>query len=48
MGLQPPWSVSYPILHRYATLRRAMRPPRGPGIIGDVDLATLPACPASR
>jgi predicted nucleic acid-binding protein len=32
-----PYQLTYPILHRYATLRRAMRSPQGPGIIGDVD-----------
>lgn len=32
-----PYQLTYPILRRYASLRRAMRPPQGPGIIGDVD-----------
>lgn len=32
-----PHQVTYPILERYADLRRAMRPPHGPGLIGDVD-----------
>ena len=31
------YQLTYPILRRYAALRRAMRPPHGPGIIGDVD-----------
>ncbi|HEU5439589.1 MAG TPA: type II toxin-antitoxin system VapC family toxin [Ktedonobacterales bacterium] len=32
-----PLRLSYAILERYADLRRAMRPPHGPGLIGDVD-----------
>jgi predicted nucleic acid-binding protein len=32
-----PIGATYPILHRYATLRRQMRRPYGSGIIGDVD-----------
>jgi predicted nucleic acid-binding protein len=32
-----PHQLTYSILRRYAALRRAMRPPHGPGIIGDVD-----------
>jgi predicted nucleic acid-binding protein len=32
-----PLKLSYPILERYADLRRALRPPHGPGLIGDVD-----------
>ena len=32
-----PYRLTYPILERYADLRRAMRPPHGPGTIGDVD-----------
>src|SRR4051794_29341818 len=31
------YSLTYGILERYAELRRAMRPPYGPGLIGDVD-----------
>jgi predicted nucleic acid-binding protein len=31
------YDLTYPILERYADLRRAMRPPHGPGIIGDID-----------
>jgi predicted nucleic acid-binding protein len=27
-------------MERYADLRRAMRPPHGPGLIGDVDTLT--------
>jgi predicted nucleic acid-binding protein len=29
--------LTYAILERYADLRRAMRPPYGPGLIGDMD-----------
>jgi predicted nucleic acid-binding protein len=32
-----PYFLTYPILERYADLRRQLRPPRGPGLIGDVD-----------
>ncbi|HEY7782905.1 MAG TPA: type II toxin-antitoxin system VapC family toxin [Ktedonobacterales bacterium] len=32
-----PYQLTYPILRRYASPRRTMRPPGGPGIIGDVD-----------
>lgn len=32
-----PLRLTYAILERYADLRRAMRPPHGPGLIGDVD-----------
>jgi len=32
-----PLKLSYPILERYAELRRALRPPHGPGLIGDMD-----------
>jgi|SRR5579871_119606 predicted nucleic acid-binding protein len=32
-----PYPLTYKILERYATLRRAMRPPFGPGLIGDID-----------
>ena len=31
------FELTYAILERYADLRRAMRPPHGPGTIGDVD-----------
>jgi len=31
------YDLTYSILERYADLRRAMRPPHGPGIIGDID-----------
>lgn len=33
----PAYPVTYAILERYALLRRAMRPPHGPGLIGDID-----------
>jgi predicted nucleic acid-binding protein len=29
--------LTYPIMVRYAELRRQMRPPHGPGLIGDID-----------
>lgn len=32
-----PYNLTYPILTRYATLRRTMRRPYGTGLIGDVD-----------
>jgi predicted nucleic acid-binding protein len=31
------YDLTYSILERYADLRRAMRPPQGPGLIGDLD-----------
>lgn len=32
-----PYSPTYAILERYADLRRSLRPPYGPGLIGDID-----------
>lgn len=32
-----PFYLSYAVLRRYATIRREMRRPYGPGLIGDVD-----------
>lgn len=32
-----PYALTYPILDRYALLRRQLRPPHGPGLIGDID-----------
>jgi predicted nucleic acid-binding protein len=32
-----PYGLSYLILGRYAELRRMLRPPHGPGLIGDID-----------
>ena len=32
-----PYGLTYPILERYAEIRRQLRPPHGPGLIGDVD-----------
>ena len=32
-----PYRLTYAILERYADLRRAMRPPHGAGLIGDMD-----------
>ena len=37
LGTVYPYFVTYPILERYADLRLALRKPRGPGLIGDVD-----------
>lgn len=33
-----PYALTYAVLDRYAEARRALRPPQGPGIIGDVDM----------
>ena len=33
----PPLFLSYSVLDRYALLRRALRPPHGSGLLGDVD-----------
>jgi predicted nucleic acid-binding protein len=32
-----PYFLTYPIMARYAQLRRQLRPPNGPGLIGDID-----------
>ena len=32
-----PLGLTYSIMERYADLRRSLRPPYGPGLIGDVD-----------
>lgn len=32
-----PYFLTYSILERYADIRRLLRPPQGPGIIGDID-----------
>ena len=32
-----PYALTYAILERYAGLRRALRSPQGPGLIGDID-----------
>lgn len=32
-----PYFLTYPILERYADLRRRLRPPHGKGLIGDMD-----------
>ncbi len=37
LGEIKPLALSYAILERYASLRRQLRPPYGPGLIGDVD-----------
>ena len=33
-----PFFLSYSVLRRYATLRRQLRQPYGPGLIGDIDI----------
>jgi len=32
-----PYFLTYPTLDRYAAIRRSLRSPHGPGLIGDVD-----------
>jgi predicted nucleic acid-binding protein len=32
-----PYFLTYRILERYAQIRRQLRPPHGPGLIGDID-----------
>lgn len=32
-----PYVVTYPVVDRYADIRRQLRPPHGPGLIGDMD-----------
>lgn len=32
-----PYPLTYSSLEQYADIRRAMRPPHGPGLIGDID-----------
>ena len=32
-----PYLITYPIMERYTDIRRALRPPHGPGLIGDID-----------
>jgi predicted nucleic acid-binding protein len=32
-----PYSPTYAVLERYADIRRRLRPPHGPGLIGDID-----------
>ncbi len=32
-----PYFLTYPMLNRYGTIRRQLRPPQGPGLIGDID-----------
>lgn len=31
------YPLSYAIMEQYAEIRRSLRPPRGPGLIGDID-----------
>jgi predicted nucleic acid-binding protein len=37
LRLVSPYVLSYPIMELYADLRRQLRPPHGPGLIGDID-----------
>ena len=37
MGAVYPYFLTYTILERYADIRRTLRPPHGPGLIGDID-----------
>jgi len=32
-----PYAPTYPVLERYARIRRQLRPPHGQGLIGDID-----------
>jgi predicted nucleic acid-binding protein len=32
-----PYLLNYGVMERYADIRRQLRPPRGPGLIGDLD-----------
>ena len=32
-----PFAIDFAIVERYGALRRALRPPHGPGLIGDID-----------
>ena len=32
-----PYLVSHAIMRRYAAVRRLLRPPHGPGLVGDID-----------
>jgi predicted nucleic acid-binding protein len=32
-----PYFLTYPVLDRYVDIRRRLRPPHGPGLIGDID-----------
>lgn len=37
LGEITPYFITYAIMHRYADLRRQLRSPYGPGLIGDID-----------
>lgn len=37
LGSIYPYFLTYSILERYAEIRRTLRPPHGPGLIGDID-----------
>jgi hypothetical protein len=36
-GAVHPYMLTFPIAERYGEIRRELRPPRGPGLIGDLD-----------
>ncbi len=37
LGEVTPYFLTYNIMERYADIRRQLRPPHGPGLIGDID-----------
>lgn len=37
LGEIAPYFITHGIMQRYASLRRQLRPPHGPGLIGDID-----------
>jgi predicted nucleic acid-binding protein len=37
LGAIYPYFLTYAIMERYAEIRRTLRPPHGPGLIGDID-----------
>jgi predicted nucleic acid-binding protein len=39
-----PYFLTHGIMNRYADLRRQMRPPHGPGLIGDIDTLIAATC----
>lgn len=40
-----PYFLTFSIMDRYADIRRSMRPPQGPGLIGDVDTLIAATAP---
>ncbi len=42
LGAMYPYFLTYAIMERYADIRRALRPPHGPGLIGDIDTLIAP------